>query len=314
MNWKTLFYGGLLPALRRLGPARADRVLSMLGRLAGVGSERSRDRLTNLERAKSSMGADAWNVADVSRALSANVPRFLARDYPLEGLSDDAFRARFDVRGNENLRDALALGRGVVLLGSHLGAYLAAVHWLYRQEVPLRLLVQRPRHVSRALHAWLDRESDDDKLPQSAFFLRRKLPAAEAAQRMLRALSALRQGLAVYLSGDIPWCSNNARPGRLLGCDRTFLAVWADLAVLSRAPVVPVFCTHQPGGRYELTFDAPWELEPGEEAHAVQRYLARLETAIVAHPADAVAHLTWPCYTQPSPAYRPRPVALAGHS
>jgi hypothetical protein len=69
--------------------------------------------------------------------------------------------------------------------------------------------------------------------------------------------------------------------------------VWADLSAISGAPVVPMFCLHQPGGRYALIFDPPSHPDP---ISAVPRYLARLESLIAAHPGEAVAHLTWPCY------------------
>jgi lauroyl/myristoyl acyltransferase len=298
LSWKTLFYDALLPALRRLSPGHADNVLRALGRVSGIWSRDRRQRIDVIGRAKSALGASSWDPATIARGMSANTARFVARDYPLDGLSDADFHARFDVQGDQNLSAALDEGRGLILLGSHLGAYLAAVHWLYRREIPLRLLVQRPRHVSHALQGWFDRASDDETHPQSAFFLRRDLPPMEATQRMLRAHSALRQGMAVYLSGDIPWCSTNARRGRLLGMDRTYLAVWTDLAVLSHAPVVSVFCTHESGGRYHLTFDPPCHLAPGDEDASVTRYLTRLESMIRAYPTDAIAHLTWPCYTQ----------------
>jgi hypothetical protein len=102
--------------------------------------------------------------------------------------------------------------------------------------------------------------------------------------------------LAVYLSGDIPWTGPNSRPGRLLGQTHAFLTVWADLAVLTSTPVFLLFCTHQPGGRFALTIDPPWTISAGEEPAAVSRYLARLGAEVAAHPADAVAYLTWPCY------------------
>jgi lauroyl/myristoyl acyltransferase len=146
----------------------------------------------------------------------------------------------------------------------------------------------------------LDRRFDRvEAQPQSEFFLRRGLTPALATERLLRARGALREGLAVYLSGDIPWTGPNTRPGRLLGQSRTFLSVWADLAVVTRAPVFLVFCTHRPGGRYALTIEPPWSLAAGDEPAAVTRYLARLESEIATHPADAVAHLLWPCYGPP---------------
>jgi lauroyl/myristoyl acyltransferase len=235
-----------------------------------------------------------WDVPATSRALAENAARFAARDYPLDGLSDRDLAERFDVRGEEHLREALALDRGVVLVGSHLGAYLAGVHWLHRSDIPLRLLVQRPCHVSQSLQRWFDRP--DPAHPQSAFFLRRDLPPLEASRRILHARAALRDGYAVYLSGDVPWCSSNARRGRFLGREGSFLGVWADLAILSAAPAVALFCTHQPGGRYRLCFEEPWRLAPGDGDAAVRRYLARVEAEVAAAPAEGVAYLTWRRY------------------
>ncbi len=99
--------------------------------------------------------------------------------------------------------------------------------------------------------------------------------------------------MAIYLSGDIPWPSCHARPGRLLGRSALFQGVWADLAAIARSPVVPVFCLHRPGGRYAITFDPPFHPDPKT---AVPTYLERLEREILANPAEAVAHLSWPCY------------------
>jgi lauroyl/myristoyl acyltransferase len=299
LNWKTLFYECLLPVLRHLGPGPADAVLAALGRLAGAWPWRARARWAALDEARAELGAD-WDVAATTTALAKNLGRFAARDYLLDGLSDRQLAERFDVQGEEHLHEALAAGRGVVLVGSHLGAYLAGVHWLHRQNIPLRLLVQRPQHVSRSLQECFDRPHPEH--PQSTFFLRRDLPKLEASRRILRAHAALRDGFAVYLSGDIPWTSPNARPGRLLGRERSFLGVWADMAVLARAPVVPLFCTHLARGRYRLVFEPPWSLAPGDEATAVACYLARLDAEIAAQPAEAVAHLTWPRYrAEPGP-------------
>lgn len=315
-TWKFWFYEAFLPALRRLGPARGDAVLDRLGRLADrLWPPRRAAHTDALARARDVLGGgDARGPEAVRADLAANAMRFLSRDYPLDDPDDAAVLARFDVRGDEALRAALAEGRGAILVGSHLGAHIAAVHGLYRLGVPLRLLVQRPNHVSRALNRRFNRDEPPHR--QSEFFLRRGLAPGQAVERLVRARAALRDGLAVYLTGDIPWSGSNSRPGRLLGQSRMFLSVWADLAVLTRAPVFLLFGGHRPGGRYALSIDPPWSLAPGDEAPAVTRYLARLEAEIAANPADAVAHLLWPCYgppragagaskARPSPAPRP---------
>jgi lauroyl/myristoyl acyltransferase len=301
LSWKSLFYDAALPPLRALGPARGDALLGTLGRLVSMCQPGRRAQIeASVARAKEALGA-GWDVAATARALAANIPRYLARDYPIDGAEDAHILSRFDVAGARHLDDALAAGRGVIVVGSHLGAHVAGLHWLYRRGVPFRLLVQRPGHVSRSLKTRFD---DDGPHPQPRLFLRRGLATGDAAERLLRAHSALRDGYAVYLNGDIPWPGPNARPGRFLGRDRAFLAIWADLAILSRAPALFVTCTHLPRGRYSLEISPPFDLRAGDEPAAVASYLARLESAIRAHPADAVAHLTWPCFG-PEPAPMP---------
>ena len=122
----------------------------------------------------------------------------------------------------------------------------------------------------------------------------------ESVGRLLLARAALRDGMAVYLSGDVLWPGSNCRRGRLLGVDRTFLAVWADLAAQARAPVVFLFASHRPGGKYGLTLDRPRTIEEGSEDFAVAAYLRRLESEIARNPADAIAYLLWPCFGPPA--------------
>jgi lauroyl/myristoyl acyltransferase len=298
LSWKFLFYSLFIPGLRLFGPSFCDAVLAGLGRaIGGFWLPRRWEHLAALKRVRAALRAD-WSLDELRPELAAATFRFLARDYPLDGTNEAALRGRFTVEGLEPLQAGLARRQGVLVVGSHLGAHLAGLHGLYRLGVPLRLLVQRPGHVSAELNRWFDRS--DVPYPQSGFFVRRDLSPVMAVERILRARAALRDGLAVYMTGDIPWDGPNSRPGRLLGQTRRFLSVWADLAAQTRVPVFLVFCNHRAGGRYALTIDPPWILRPGDEPAAVVRYLHQLEQQIAADPADAVAHLLWPCYGPPA--------------
>jgi phosphatidylinositol dimannoside acyltransferase len=302
MSWKFVFYELILPALRGLGPARGDAILGFLGWVVMVlRPPRVLRTRAALERARTALDAD-WPIETTWPLLAANTARFLARDYLLDRQTDESVLSRFDVCGYERLRATLSEGRGAILVGSHLGAHIAGVHWLFRRGVPLRLLVQRPRHVSSELNERFDAATVH---PQAELFLRRDLSPAVAVERVFRARSALRDGLAIYLNGDIPWSGPNTCSGRLLGRPQHLLAIWTELAVLTGAPVFLVFCTHRPGGRFALEIDAIGHLRPGEEQTAVTDYLRQLEARIASCPADAVAHLLWPCYESPSPPRRP---------
>lgn len=294
LSWKTAYYDLLWPALRRLEPGRADAIVGGLGRLAHAAWPPRRGVMQRVKARLARLPHPPTERARFRRELAGNVARFLARDYPLDDLDDASAVARFTVEGEDLLDEALAQGKGLIVLGSHLGAHVAGLHWLYRRGLPVRLFVQRPRHVSRYLQARFDQA--DGPHPQADLFLKRGLPPREAADRVLRARAALRAGLPLYVSGDVPWPSPHARPGRLMGVRRPFLALWADLAAATGAPVLMLVCGHEPGGRFRLRFEPPFLVPPGGEPAAVAHYLARLDAAIAADPAEAVAHLTWPCY------------------
>ncbi len=302
--WKFAFYEVFLPLLRTLGPSRCDAILRRLGQIwtrlwPGRGT-----RLRNsLVRVRGALDLDR-PIEELLPELAANTARFLARDYTLDGCSDAEFFERFEVIGGEHLERASAAGQGMIFVGSHLGAYIAGMHWLFRKRLPIRALVQRPRHVSRDLDRWFD--DTWGPYAQSMMFLRRNLPAASAIELLIRARSALRDGLSLYLCGDIPWPGPNASPGRLLGCELHFLAIWTELAVLVRAPVFHIFCTHLPGGRFRLELENTGQVHAGEENDAVADYLKELEARIATEPAQAVAHLLWPCF-QPSETDRSAP-------
>ena len=282
LSWKPLFYDLLLPVLGHLGPERCDLALAALGHLqARAWPRRRRELSTALARVATALGTE-WDLAATRGELEVNALRFLVRDYMLDDTGDDDFFGRFDVVGYDHLETALGAGRGVIVVGCHLGNHLSAMHWMYRRGISLRLLIQRVTHCSRYLRSRFDVATGPH--PQAGFFLRRNLTSELATQRIFRTRSALREGMAVYLKGDVPWFGANTRPGRFLGIERPFQSLWAEFAGLFRAPVIPVFCTHRPGGRFALSFDPPWTVARGDEAAAVTRYLARLEGEIAAPP------------------------------
>lgn len=295
-TWKFYFYELLLPGLGAIRPDRADAIV----RAAGWGSTYLRPgRRARLKTAMDRVNTLLKRGGDDRagwRALAESAARFTARDYPLDGVPDAEALARFDVSGFEAVQEAQARGRGVILVGSHLGAHIAGMHWLFRRGLPIRALVQRPKHVSRELNRRFDAATSP--YPQAEFFLRRDLSPAAAVERMMQARSALRDGMALYLNGDIVWEGSNTRTCRLLGRDHAFLAVWAELACLTRAPVFFMFCRHRDAGRFELEFKRLGPETPNKPDLLQAAYLAEVEGQVARDPSEAVAYLTWPCYTE----------------
>ena len=197
-----------------MGPARGDKILGRLGRLALALQPRRRSRLRSaLRRAAAALDAD-WPIErDLAGAggqhgavpgarLSAGLPGRRGRPGPVR---------RPGLRTPPR-RDGAGPGRDPRRQPP--GAHIAGVHWLYRRGVPLRLLVQRPRHVSRELNRRFDAGGPH---PQTELFLRRDLSPAVAVERILRARAALRDGLAIYMNGDIPWSGPEHLPGPAAG-------------------------------------------------------------------------------------------------
>ena len=311
-HWKFVFFELLLPVLRTLGPARCSRLLRGLGRAqARFWPGRKARLIASLRNVKQGLGLDG-PIEALWPELAANTASSLARDCPLDIRSDQAALDCFEVHGEARLWHVLKAGNGAILVGSHMGAYIPCLHWLFRKGLPIRSLVQRPRHISRTL----DRMFDEAKgpFPQADLFLQRELPAQAAIRLMVRARAALQSGMAVYLCGDIPWQGRNTTTGRLLGREQQYLAIWANLAALTRAPVFHVFCTHLPGGRYRLELECVGQVHAGEENEAVADHLKQLESRIANDPAQAVAHLLWPCFdpTVSTPRTRSRSAGRIG--
>lgn len=294
-TWKFYFYEMLLPGLGSLPPARADAIVRTAGWVSTYLRPGRRARLkAAMDRVdallKRDGGKSGW------RDLAESAARFTARDYPLDRATDAEILERFDVAGFEAVQEAMAKGRGAILVGSHLGAHVAGMHWLFRRGIPIRALVQRPKHVSRELGRRFD--AADSPYSQAEFFLKRDLAPAAAVERMMQARAALRDGLALYLNGDIAWDGSNTRTCRMLGRDHKFLAVWAELACLTRSPVFFAFCRHLDAGRFAIEFKRLDPATPSRPEHLLAAYLSEVEAQVAVDPSEAVAYLTWPCYTE----------------
>lgn len=298
LSWKGWFYDLALPRLSGLDPARADRALASIGgALDALYWPRHQALDRAVDRAAACLDLDAPARRRLRRELAANAPRFLARDLRLDGLDDAAVLARIDFEGEPHLDAARARGHGVLLVGAHFGAYLTGLHALYRRGLPLRAQLQRPQHASAYLRARLDDRSEPH--PQAELLLKRRMAPADAANALLRARAALRAGYALATFGDVAW--PEGRPVAWMRHRYTLQAAWLDLAIAAGAPVVPTFATHEPGGRYRVTFDPPLTVDPRRPEAALAIYLSRVERLVRERPQEAVAYWTWPAYRPASP-------------
>lgn len=295
LNIRKTLLRSILPVLRLLPPKAASRVVAGIGRTEYAMIRHVRLRVdAAVERGGHHFGRH-WDVASIGRDLAGNQIRWRTRDLLLDGQPDRRVTPLFVVEGREALDAALALKKGVILLGNHFGAHLMPAHWLVREGYPLRLFMERPRHISK----FLERQfQTDGPLGQRKLFISRRADPAEAAGSILRASRVLNAGMIVNLAGDVRWSGPHTVAATFLGRSYTFSATWVILAALTGAPVVPVFCRMAEDGSFHLTF-LPHDLVPADaprtgEAHRwVQACLGTIEHWVERHPSNSNEYFFW---------------------
>jgi len=294
-NARKIFLRRTLPLFRLFPLQSATRLVSGVGRL----EYRFQSKLREAFDAAVSRGRDVlgcrWDVEETSRELAGNHILWRARDLLLDGASDEKALAIFEVRGREHLDAALAEGKGCLVLASHFGAHMLPAHWMYRENYPLRLYMERPRSISKFM---AKRFQDDGPLSQEKLFISRKSDPADSAGSILRAVRALKSGMALFLAGDVRWEGKLTAESTFLGRTLRFSTTWVVLAATSASPVVVAFCRMGADGRYHLEFRPAFRVprdagSPEGMAHWVRHYLAILEDQVRQHPSNSNDYFFW---------------------
>jgi KDO2-lipid IV(A) lauroyltransferase len=209
-------------------------------------------------------------VSRAAREVFRNITRYYAdlirlpRTDPHRLLEQD-----LNVHGLENLENALAQGKGVVLVSAHYGNTELTVQALAALDIYAYVLTEplQPRQLSDLTH----------RLRSTHGHIYRPVSMSSVKG----ALRYLRQGglVAILCDRDIQ------KTGQLLplcGCPARFPVGAAMLAVRTGAQVVPAFSQRRGPGRNEVWIEPPLPLErTGDEEHDVraitEKILARFE-------------------------------------
>jgi KDO2-lipid IV(A) lauroyltransferase len=237
----------------------------------------------------------SWDVSAVGRELAGNQIRWRAYDRLFDGLPNERVAPMFNVSGRERLESALAAKRGVVLLCNHFGSHMMPAHWLMREGYPLRLFMERPRHISKFLAQQFD---TDGPTGQRKLFISRRATPAEAASSIIRAARVLGSGMILMIAGDVRWSGPQNSPAEFLGRRFTFSNTWVRLAAMTAAPIVPVFCRIGEAGDYHLEFHEPYTIprtdtHPDQVAGWVQRFLRLIESQVERFPTNSNEYFFW---------------------
>lgn len=295
LNVRKVLLGTVMPLLRRLPPRVASNMVAGIGRTEYRLLKGLRVRVDRAVAQGGHHFGRAWDVAAVGRELAGNQIRWRTRDQLLDGLPDAAVAPLFEVVGRDRLARALDAGKGVVLLCNHFGSHMMPAHWLLREGYPLRLFMERPRHISRFLARQFD---TDGPTGQRKLFISRRAAPAEAAGSILRASRVLSSGMILMIAGDVRWSGPQTSPAMFLGRSYTFSNTWVKLAAMTGAAVVPVFCRIEPSGAYHLEFQEPYDidradLDPARTDARVQDYLRVIESQVERDPANSNDYFFW---------------------
>lgn len=169
------------------------------------------------------------------------------------------------VEGKENIDNALAQNRGMIILSGHFGNWEVMGYTLARMGVPLHVMA---------------RAQAVDQMTEFMNSFREKRGIKVIMQNTIpEALKLLAHNQTVGLLSDL-----NARERgyqvRFFGRAASFYSAPVLLAMRSRAPLIPAFTERQKNGRLLLRFEKPVEFKRGDSmCNNIQRYVDRYEAA-----------------------------------
>jgi len=155
-------------------------------------------------------------------------------------LAGDTRHFSFSFEGEHHLREAVAEGRGVLLLTAHLGNWEVAGQLLARLDVPINV-------------AGFDNESPEIRalLTQASKARFRLLPLTGSPTDAIPLVAAMRRGEVVAMLGDRAYGSPSARIP-FLGSTASFPIGAYVLAAIAGAALVHVFNLREAGGHYRF--------------------------------------------------------------
>lgn len=259
----------LAAILRRVPRKQALTCGGRLGLLAGMLLGKRR-KLTeeNLQRA-----FPDWSRRKVQAVAWANF-QHIGR-CGVEMLRLDMFRSGsddlnqyFEMVDQHNLQEALALGKGAIVLTGHFGFWEAGFFAMPESGIKFDA-------VTKPLKNPL---TDEYFTNIRKTFGVRTLDSRKGARRILK---ALQEGSSVAILLDQHISPPGSVPTEFFGRMAYTTTAITNMAMKYRVPVVPTFCHRTPEGRYRIWFE-PMIMLDGEGAEAVTRNTQMLTSRIEA--------------------------------
>jgi predicted LPLAT superfamily acyltransferase len=155
---------------------------------------------------------------------------------------------RFDIRieGEVHVRNALASGHGLILLGAHFGSFEVLRAGLAAREAlpPLNILM------------YVDNAANTNRIFASAGDQGVNIIPLGRPDSLMRAMECLQRGEMLGILGDRTLAQDRIVQVPFLGAPAVFPQAPWILASLSQAPLVLFFGAYQGGNHYAIRFEA----------------------------------------------------------
>jgi len=251
-------------------PMRAVRALgAALGRFMYVADGfHRRLAMANIALALPSKSVDERRA--IVRGVFAHFGSVLFELIRVGTLSDEQILASSDVEGDERVRQALAKGHGVLVFSGHFGYWEMGAHALAMRVQPIAVMA-RPLD-NPYLHSMLEhiRTRSGNSVIYRQGAIRKVLPAL-AANRCVALL--IDQHLH---TPDAMYVDFFNRPAATT-------SALAALALRTGAPVIPMFVTPLPSGRYRVVFEHAVVPPSSDSPDAVREFTQRCTDVLEMH-------------------------------
>lgn len=256
--------------LLRKKPDQAEQIGARFGRAIYRASRKHRERaLSNLRLVFPEMTAEARE--GLARETFEHFGRVTADFLVSEGRTRAEYDSQTVIEGREHLDQALAQGKGIILITGHFGNWERIGAWLSLHDYPVTVVQRDTRSTRLNQMVQSLRESPGTRV----------IGRGDAARPLLQ---RLRQNQLIGILPDqnsdeiyVPFFGKPA--GTVLGP--------GVLAERTGAPVLPCWCVREGFGRYRMIFEAPLEPEPGYDVKGegyIRAINAALERIIRRHP------------------------------
>jgi len=169
------------------------------------------------------------------------------------------------IEGRENIEEALAGKRGIIILSGHFGNWEVMGYTLTKMGIPMHVMAraQAVDQMTEFMNSFREKRGEvvimDNAIPTAL-----KLLAQNRTVGLLSDLNAKERGYLVHFFGRAA----------------SFYSAPVLMSLRSRAPLIPSFAERQKNGRLLLRFEKPVKFDRNDSmCNNIQRYVDRYEAA-----------------------------------